>query len=41
MQKKEKCKPHINLVLLGHVDVGKSTTMGNLIWNTGCLTEER
>jgi len=28
-------KPHINLVVIGHVDVGKSTTTGHLIYKCG------
>ena len=33
MSKKE--KPHINLVVIGHVDSGKSTTTGHLIYKLG------
>lgn len=28
-------KPHVNLVVLGHVDCGKSTTLGHLIHKCG------
>ncbi|GKT34581.1 Elongation factor 1-alpha [Aduncisulcus paluster] len=28
-------KPHVNLVVIGHVDVGKSTTTGHLIYKCG------
>jgi len=28
-------KPHINLVVIGHVDTGKSTTTGHLIYKCG------
>ena len=28
-------KPHINLVVIGHVDSGKSTTTGHLIYSCG------
>ncbi|KAA6368228.1 MAG: putative translation elongation factor-1 alpha, partial [Streblomastix strix] len=28
-------KAHINLVVIGHVDVGKSTTTGHLIYKCG------
>ncbi|OAO16264.1 elongation factor 1 alpha, partial [Blastocystis sp. ATCC 50177/Nand II] len=28
-------KPHINLVVIGHVDAGKSTTTGHLIYACG------
>jgi len=33
-------KPHINLVVIGHVDHGKSTTVGRILYNTGKLTEK-
>ncbi len=33
-------KPHINLVSIGHVDHGKSTMIGRLLWDTGNLPEE-
>ncbi len=33
-------KPHINLVFIGHVDHGKSTTIGRLLWETENLPEE-
>jgi elongation factor 1-alpha len=33
-------KPHLNLVTIGHVDHGKSTLMGRLIFDTGNLKEE-
>lgn len=32
-------KPHINLVFIGHVDHGKSTTVGRLLYDTGTLSE--
>jgi elongation factor 1-alpha len=28
-------KPHINLVVIGHVDAGKSTSTGHLIYKCG------
>lgn len=28
-------KPHINIVVIGHVDSGKSTTTGHLIYKCG------
>ena len=28
-------KPHMNLVTIGHVDQGKSTLIGRLLWDTG------
>jgi len=30
-------KPHINLVFIGHVDHGKSTTVGRLLFDTGSI----
>ena len=33
-------KPHVNLVFIGHVDHGKSTTIGRLLWDTENLPEE-
>jgi len=33
-------KPHLNLVFIGHVDHGKSTTVGRLIYDTGNLDEQ-
>ncbi len=33
-------KPHINLVTIGHVDHGKSTMIGRLLWDTENLPEE-
>ncbi|MEM0372672.1 MAG: translation elongation factor EF-1 subunit alpha [archaeon] len=32
-------KPHMNLVFIGHVDHGKSTTVGRVLYDTGALTE--
>ena len=32
-------KPHMNLVFLGHVDHGKSTSVGRLLYETGALTD--
>ena len=32
-------KPHINLVSIGHVDHGKSTMIGRLLWDTDNLPE--
>lgn len=31
-------KPHLNLVIIGHVDAGKSTLMGNLLVQSGSVT---
>ena len=33
-------KPHLNLVFIGHVDNGKSTTVGRLLYDTGALSEQ-
>jgi elongation factor 1-alpha len=33
-------KPHLNLVTIGHVDHGKSTLLGRLIYDTGNVKEE-
>src|SRR3989338_11402328 len=33
-------KPHVNLVFIGHVDHGKSTTIGRLLYDTGALAEQ-
>ncbi|MBU2639791.1 MAG: translation elongation factor EF-1 subunit alpha [Nanoarchaeota archaeon] len=33
-------KPHINLVFIGHVDAGKSTTVGRLMYDSGILPEQ-
>ncbi|KAI6652010.1 Elongation factor 1-alpha [Oopsacas minuta] len=35
MSEKEKEKTHINIVVIGHVDSGKSTTTGHLIYKCG------
>jgi elongation factor 1-alpha len=32
-------KPHLNLVFIGHVDHGKSTTVGRILFDTGALSE--
>ena len=32
-------KPHLNLVVIGHVDHGKSTTVGHLFYLTGAIDE--
>lgn len=33
-------KPHVNLVFIGHVDHGKSTTVGRLCFDTGNVDEQ-
>lgn len=35
-----KTKPHINLVFIGHVDHGKSTTVGRLMFDSGNVDEQ-
>ncbi|PIN81994.1 translation elongation factor EF-1 subunit alpha [Candidatus Woesearchaeota archaeon CG10_big_fil_rev_8_21_14_0_10_30_7] len=35
-----KDKPHINLVFVGHVDHGKSTTVGRLLFDSGNIDEQ-
>ncbi|MBN3037450.1 MAG: translation elongation factor EF-1 subunit alpha [Candidatus Diapherotrites archaeon] len=32
-------KPHLNLVFIGHVDHGKSTMVGRILYNTGAVDE--
>jgi elongation factor 1-alpha len=34
-----KAKPHLNLVIIGHIDHGKSTMMGALLIETGAVTD--
>ncbi len=33
-------KPHMNIVFIGHVDAGKSTTVGRLLYETGAVSEQ-
>lgn len=33
-------KPHINIMTAGHVDAGKSTLIGRLLYDTGAIREE-
>ncbi len=33
-------KPHINIITAGHVDSGKSTLIGRLLYDTGAIREE-
>lgn len=32
-------KPHLNLIFIGHVDHGKSTTVGRVLYDTGALSD--
>ncbi|MHA1265209.1 MAG: translation elongation factor EF-1 subunit alpha [Candidatus Helarchaeota archaeon] len=36
---KEDKKPHLNLIIIGHVDHGKSTMMGHLLLKTNSITD--
>jgi len=38
MSKRE--KPHINLIIVGHVDHGKSTSVGHLFYDAGAIPEK-
>ena len=33
-------KPHVNIVFVGHVDHGKSTTVGRLLFDGGIIDEQ-
>ncbi|SVC38044.1 uncharacterized protein METZ01_LOCUS290898, partial [marine metagenome] len=33
-------KPHMNLVVIGHVDHGKSTTVGRILFDSGAIDEQ-
>lgn len=35
-----KAKPHLNVVFIGHVDHGKSTTVGRILFDSGNVTEQ-
>jgi len=35
-----KTKPHLNLIFVGHVDHGKSTTVGRLLYDSGNVDEQ-
>ena len=35
-----KGKPHLNIVFIGHVDHGKSTTVGRLLYDNGAIDEQ-
>jgi len=39
METSEDTREHLNLVFIGHVDAGKSTISGSLLWNTGRVDE--
>ena len=33
-------KEHLNLVFIGHVDSGKSTSVGRILYETGAISEQ-
>src|SRR3990167_1940183 len=35
-----RAKPHLNLIFVGHVDHGKSTTVGRLFYDSGNIDEQ-
>ncbi len=35
-----KTKPHLNIVFIGHVDHGKSTTVGRILFDSGVIDEQ-
>ena len=35
-----RAKPHLNIVFVGHVDHGKSTTVGRLLYDSGAIDEQ-
>ena len=35
-----RAKPNMNVVFVGHVDHGKSTTIGRLMYDSGVLPEQ-
>jgi len=39
-QKKEGAKPHLSMVVIGHVDAGKSTIMGHLLHLCGFVDKK-
>ena len=36
----ERTKPHLNVGTIGHVDHGKSTTVGRLMYDSGNIDEQ-
>ena len=38
-QWEDKSKPHLNIVFVGHVDHGKSTTVGRLLLDSGHIEQ--
>jgi len=35
-----RAKPHLNLIIIGHVDHGKSTSIGHLFYDAGAISEK-
>ena len=35
-----RAKPNMNVVFVGHVDAGKSTTVGRLLFDSGIVSEQ-
>lgn len=38
-EERGKRKPHLNMIVIGHVDAGKSTLMGHLLYDTGNVSQ--
>ena len=36
---KQEGKPHLNIIIMGHVDNGKSTTTGHLLYLAGVIDQ--
>jgi translation elongation factor EF-1alpha len=39
MKKSKSEKPHLNIIIMGHVDHDKSTTTGHLLYDAGAIDE--
>ena len=39
--KQQNEKPELNLVVIGHVDSGKSTLMGHFLYKIGCVNKKQ
>jgi elongation factor 1 alpha-like protein len=40
IQSRSKGKEHLNMVVIGHVDAGKSTIMGHLLYKLGVVNQK-